>query len=282
MAVDKLVDRTQLDADLTSVADAIRAKGGTSASLVFPEDFVTAIGNISGGSTPQPLTMGTIRPDATLVQAYTYDKWMLADEVLTSLPEYTTTATTLVATAALSPTVTLDYANYDYFVLERAFTYPTYSVTSKAKGRAEYHVLSRAYEIAEVPGNNFIAFLDGTTKYTSRTITTVDCGAFQRLLYWSSATAVTPYSTGSYGTVQAVVAPTISSGVLTINSPNFNIRGSTTYFTSTYFNALTDIRYQYKIEVYKAPKTNTVNGWTHTSQMAYALSCVNSSTRNLT
>ena len=37
------------DTDLTSVANAIRTKGGTSASLEFPSGFVTAIGNISGG-----------------------------------------------------------------------------------------------------------------------------------------------------------------------------------------------------------------------------------------
>lgn len=43
MAVDKLVDSAQLDADLTSVANAIRAKGGTSAQLAFPNDFVTAV-----------------------------------------------------------------------------------------------------------------------------------------------------------------------------------------------------------------------------------------------
>ena len=49
MAVDKLVDSALLDADLTSVANAIRTKGGTSASLAFPSGFVTAIGNISGG-----------------------------------------------------------------------------------------------------------------------------------------------------------------------------------------------------------------------------------------
>lgn len=37
--------------DLISVADAIRTKGGTSASLSFPNGFVTAIGNIpTGGS----------------------------------------------------------------------------------------------------------------------------------------------------------------------------------------------------------------------------------------
>lgn len=49
MAVDKLVDSTQLDADLTSVANAIRTKGGTSASLAFPAGFVSAIQAISGG-----------------------------------------------------------------------------------------------------------------------------------------------------------------------------------------------------------------------------------------
>lgn len=54
MSVDKLVDSTQLDADLTAVADAIRTKGGTSGQLSFPQGFVDAIDNIQtggGGST---------------------------------------------------------------------------------------------------------------------------------------------------------------------------------------------------------------------------------------
>ena len=37
------------DTELTSIADAIRTKGGTQGSLTFPNGFVTAIGNISGG-----------------------------------------------------------------------------------------------------------------------------------------------------------------------------------------------------------------------------------------
>ena len=51
MAVDKLVDSTQLDSDLTSVANAIRTKGGTSAQLAFPAGFVQAIGDIQTGGT---------------------------------------------------------------------------------------------------------------------------------------------------------------------------------------------------------------------------------------
>lgn len=43
MALDKLVDSTQLDSDLTSVANAIRAKSGGSAALSFPNDFISAV-----------------------------------------------------------------------------------------------------------------------------------------------------------------------------------------------------------------------------------------------
>lgn len=49
MAVDKLVDSTQLDSDLTSVANAIRAKSGGSSQLAFPAGFVSEIGNIPSG-----------------------------------------------------------------------------------------------------------------------------------------------------------------------------------------------------------------------------------------
>lgn len=49
MAVDKLVDSTQLNSDLTSIANAIRTKGGISAQLAFPSGFVTAIENIETG-----------------------------------------------------------------------------------------------------------------------------------------------------------------------------------------------------------------------------------------
>lgn len=53
MAIDKLIDSAQLDADLTSVANAIRTKGGTSAQLAFPAGFVSAINAISGGGSEE-------------------------------------------------------------------------------------------------------------------------------------------------------------------------------------------------------------------------------------
>ncbi len=50
MAYDKVVDSTQLDAGLKSIADAIRAKGKTSASLTFPDGFSSAVTAIKTGA----------------------------------------------------------------------------------------------------------------------------------------------------------------------------------------------------------------------------------------
>lgn len=62
MAVDKLVDSTQLNTDLTAVANAIRTKGGTSASLAFPADFVSAIAAIPTGGGGSGIKEGTFTP----------------------------------------------------------------------------------------------------------------------------------------------------------------------------------------------------------------------------
>ena len=59
MAIDKAIDSTQLDADLASIANAIRTKGGTSAQLAFPIGFVQAIGNIQTGGGGVEMESGT-------------------------------------------------------------------------------------------------------------------------------------------------------------------------------------------------------------------------------
>ena len=53
----KYVNDIQLNADLKSIADAIRTKGSTSASLSFPTGFISAIGDISGGAIVDPLSV---------------------------------------------------------------------------------------------------------------------------------------------------------------------------------------------------------------------------------
>lgn len=92
MAVDKLVDSAQLDAGLTSVANAIRSKGGTSADLAFPSGFISAVEAIpSGGGSPiQLLETLTVAEDSRSVNIVTtsfnsYDFYFcLIDATLTA------------------------------------------------------------------------------------------------------------------------------------------------------------------------------------------------------
>ena len=63
MALDKAVDSALLDADLTAVADAIRAKSGGSAALAFPAGFVSEIGNIPSGGGAAEIASGTYTGD---------------------------------------------------------------------------------------------------------------------------------------------------------------------------------------------------------------------------
>lgn len=80
MAVDKLVDSTQLDADLTAVANAIRIKGGTSAQMAFPAGFVSAVEAIPTGGADDDLdkmiagTLQSIESDTPTVRDYAFYK----------------------------------------------------------------------------------------------------------------------------------------------------------------------------------------------------------------
>ena len=73
--------------DLTKVASAIREKGGTSASLVYPDGFVTAIQAIQTGGGIKPGAPGDITfydYDGTIVTS-----WTLAElATKTALPDY--------------------------------------------------------------------------------------------------------------------------------------------------------------------------------------------------
>lgn len=64
MANYTFVDADQLDADLESIAESIRAKSGTSEKLAFPQEMKSAIDAISTGVIAQVAT-GTVRVSGT-------------------------------------------------------------------------------------------------------------------------------------------------------------------------------------------------------------------------
>lgn len=228
---------------------------------------------------PIELKNGVLRPDAELIQSFSDDKYLVADEGITR-PDYSTTATTLLASSDLTPTITVDQTAYNYSVLVRTVTIPEYSVTSKAKGREEYSIYCALYELFDIAPNSFSALVD-STKITSRATAFASLSAL-RMLYWSSASAMTLYTATTYGVHQVITAPALSGTTLTCKTPSQYIRGSTTYLSSTYYNAITDVRFQYVIEVYRTPKGNlNLDGWGLTQELTKTLNCAMSSTHNL-
>lgn len=81
MSLDKLVDSTQLDSDLTSVANAIRAKSGGSSSLAFPAGFVSEIQAIptGGDDSLEKFLRGTLgdysNENVTTIGAYAFYRY---------------------------------------------------------------------------------------------------------------------------------------------------------------------------------------------------------------
>ena len=137
------------------------------------------------------------------------------------------------------------------------------------------------YDLTRVPANT-VKTIDGAKAITSVS-NLISTMTSYRELYWSSGTAITLYNSNAYGCYQTPTAPTFSGTTLTIKAPAFGVRGSTSYFTSTYMNALTDIRYQYIIDVYKAPKqAMNIDGWITNELVNHILECANSNTHKLT
>ena len=246
-----------------------------------PDSHGGTIIEINGTPSVASLNPWVMRPDAEKVYTLSYDKYIVADEGVT-YPAYTTTSTTLKASQTISPTVARDPANYNYYVAERALSIPEYSVTTKAKGRVEYSFASAFYEIVDYPANTISALLNNT-KVTALSYSIFSAGNNVGLVYWSSGTALARYASAAYGVAQTITAPTCTASAITIKTPALITRGHTTYFTNTYMNAVTDVRYQYIIEVYRAPKENLpFDGWGLYNMSKHVMDCVHSSTRKLT
>ena len=200
------------------------------------------------------IIVGAMRPDAQLVKTWSYDKKIVDDEGVT-IGAYSTSAKTLLASQTLSDdTYTYSYSTHNAYLVIRMLAIPEYNVTTNAKGRVEYWESCCTYEFTDVPANTFKSILNPDHKYASRHIATISSGNCPKLIYYSAANTITPYGTASYGVYETVTAPSVSSGKVTFKSPAFGIRGHATYLTSTYYNAITDIRYQYVADLYLAPK----------------------------
>ena len=72
--------------DLTKVASAIRAKGGTSAPLVYPDGFVSAVQAIQTGTKPEQTKSVTITSNGTTTVVPDEGKTLSSVSVTTNVP----------------------------------------------------------------------------------------------------------------------------------------------------------------------------------------------------
>lgn len=270
----------------TAYVNGVKLTGtGTSGGIEVietPDSHGGTIIEINGTPSVASLNPWVMRPDAEKVYTLEYDKYIVADEGVT-FPAYTTAAQTLKVSQTISPTVPRDPANYNYYIAERALSIPEYSVTTKAKGRVEYSFASAFYEIVDYPANTIAALIDPTKKITALSYSIYAAGNNVGIVYYSSSTALARYASAAYGVAQTITAPTASGTAITIKTPALITRGHTTYFTNTYMNAVTDVRYQYVIEVYRAPKNHlSFNGWGMFNMSEHIMDCVHSTTHKLT
>lgn len=230
-----------------------------------------------------PLKKSIIRPDAELIKTYADENsstkktnyYAVTDYNMTITKPYdTTNRVPLAAGATLDATeVAVDLDNYDYLVLIRLLTIPIYNIDTVGKGRQEYQIQSSIYQISSLPTIGLQALANNTTYNSLSNI--IPVSTCSRILYWSSATALALYTDTVYGALQVVTAPLLSSNKIRIRSPAIRVRGNSSYFTSTYYEALTDIHAQFVVNIYRAPKNHlATDGWGALDEMTKIINCV--------
>lgn len=241
---------------ITNITDALRTKLGTSDPIAL-SNVPTLLNNIPQTITGYALKHYTQRGDAERIQRWQVDDLWVQDLGNTK-PTYSTTAKTLLTGASLTPTIATDHANYNYYILMRGLAIPIYD-NAQAKGRTDYDLSCYNYELNTQPANT-IKSISGTA-YASRHTVVQSLGSVGRTIYWTSASAITVLTNITYGFYITAQAPTYSSSAITVKAPNYGCRGHTTYCTSGNWSHLTDIRWQWVIDVYRAPKNIATDGW---------------------
>ena len=247
------------------------------------EYLLSQIAEAGGGGGGGALKMGVLRPDAELVKSWTYDKMIVADEGKT-IPAYSTSARTLLSEAELTPTQQCDFSTYDYYIMMRSVAWPIYD-TEFVIGEYSQQLFtytSRVYEVLNIPPNT-IAAKDGS-KYSNWIVSPFQQCGYELFFYQSKSSGGIFYSTTLYGAFAEIQSPSVSNNTsFSIKSPRLKLTGSASYFTSDVYSHITDIRYQYVIELYRVEKgAANIDGWGLQSQTMHVLDCIQSESGKLT
>ena len=271
-ACDKFYFKKTSDTDYTikTGAKTITANG-TYNPINDNLDYYSQV-TVNGRSDP-----GYLNVNGELVATFTYDKWAVADEGLT-VTTYSTATSTLKASATSYGTYAADIANYNYTVVQDVLVYPVYNTSAPATAAGK--VRGQMFHVVNDYCNYRSGFVvvDGTSSTTTTTTATT---SQYRLVYNSSATAITMAAYSNYGYYMLPTAATFGS-TISVTRPSLLQRGSTTYCTSAFVAAVSDVRYQWIAKIYRSPKDTRSTGGMIYSGMQNIADAFNSASRTLT
>lgn len=226
-----------------------------------------------GGS----VKVGALRPDAELWKSWTYDKMIVADEGVT-LPAYSTNTVTLKNTENLEA-VALDKDNYSYFLTTRTLAIPIYSDNTMRSGMELYLTNAYGVDICFYKASEIKA-LDGTAVGVDRSLLR-SISESNIIVYYTDSVVATDLSSGN-GAYCTPQVPSATGATLTVRSPVLRLKGGSSYLNSAAWGYLTDIRYQYVIELWRTPRSASPRGYVLSSQLHHVLDCVANNNGKLT
>lgn len=195
------------------------------------------------------------------------DLRLVADEDIT-LPAFSTSAKYLKpAQSVYEPIPVTDADEYTYFVFNRVLIIPEYSTNTPSAGRQEYGLGFSMATIVDIPGTMVKGIADSTAHISTNwtgvfplTNQAGQYGQYRQNVYYDSAGALASYritSTG-YGFYPEIPGVSYSNSEISLSSPNCMFRGHATYMSQANYNLITDVRFQYVIDVIKVPHDSII------------------------
>lgn len=227
MAYDKLVDSAQLNNDLTSVANAIRTKGGTDGELTFPAGFVSAVSAL-----PQMTgDLAYLGKDVQQISGEFYSSVKYLKNTAYNGWSPSSTAKAIITSSTLTAFSAADLDQWAYYIFWECGINPVYTGSPTDVGRT---TLSRGLVIQEIirkPGT--WAAIEAETSLSN-----INQSAYAATLmrYYNDKGSLTYTWSASYGFYVSATAPGVASTTanttnITPKTPVFNARTSNTYLS---------------------------------------------------
>lgn len=243
-------------AELTSIADAIRAKTGENLPLVYPSGFVSAIEGISTSGNSAPYTW--LGENATLIDTVYEHTYKLSDTSFDA-STVTTSNTTLVAATNLET----QYLSADYDYMEVVLGIIDYQYLTNITDTPHY---VEGYWCGVYPfGRKPYAtsdFENNTMSYVSS-----GCSYGNGNLLYKAANNTNNWTSNMYGITLTLSGPSMSNatqntfGVI-LRTPIIRINSNSSYMSSTAINALDaeNTTIYIKEELYRCTRNDVWNG----------------------